>query len=625
MLRRIINNNNTKQQSPQQIVSSSFSALSFATTSSIVVDSIRKNSFVPTKSLLSLPTPSSSDPTPKEGLRRLKDWAFRKYYNLTGKTPSVKKLRKQIKNKDGIQKAAAVIVVAPQPPSVIAVGGKKGEVYAGEKFKILFVARSTAQTHTTDTEDVKAHTEDKIYDFPGGRVEPEDVALCDHDRSLLEGLTMHYGSTMPWIPERVTIIRELADELGVVLDQHTNLRSRRYTEPTFIGIGKLVPFAENISPVQDAERRLDMSYFLLQVSHDAPEELPFTYNWNNRDQDQEERDVIDAKWLTVEEALNMHNAIGSGFKLAPFTQLLIHRIGQFPTSGSLMTTHSLKHRNDVMEMVISEPFVEISDGNFNMHFQREQMPDMPCGKHLLGTLGYELPSDYVEMGSRAALHATVGSFRANRNIIEVSKKKAERLENLNKKKQQDSDEALKSSSSSSFQFRENPVATDNTAKPSIWVNEFRNFGGNRTSIEKSEIFSTSSNGGHQFCDVEGKKTEEAFRTFQNNDNKDESEIVGEAEGKSTEKKKEKENEQKENSNSNEEETTTESTTTKRVIDEPKQKKDLPKMIVHIGSPLMQQTNEIHQAYYNRIIEHRKDTLVETKWAREEARGSTKWH
>ena len=67
------------------------------------------------------------------------------------------------------------------------------------------------------------------------------------------------------------------------------------------------------------------------------------------------------------------------------------------------------------------------------------------------------------------------------------------------------------------------------------------------------------------------------------------------------------------------------TTTSFPKSEPKTDKKIPELVIHIGSPLMQATNEIHQAYYNRIIEHRKAHLLDTKWSREQSRRSSKWN
>lgn len=630
------------------VASTTTSSSSSLSSSSSAPSSSTRGLFTPTRVTLSLPTPAMSEPGPAQAVSRVKDWLSRSYHLLTGRHRGAAALKQRVKGKNGIQKAAAVIVVAPQPGNVTSAAGTKGVKYDGEKFRLLFVSRTTSQTHTSslgtsnyvnthqdgDSHTVDAnsnasarnferiaHSSDKIYDFPGGRVEPEDVVACDHDRSLLESLDAHIGTHMPWIPERVTVVRELADELGIVLDHQGNLRSRKFVIPTNVCVNRLVPFWEQITPLQDGDRRLDVSYFLLQVKPDTPEELEFTPKlWGRSD------DVIDSRWLTVEEALNEHNRIGSGFKLAPFTQFILHHLGQFPTTGSLFSTSQIKYRNDLLEMIIAEPFVDTTDGNYNMHFPRQQMPDMPCGKHVIGSLGFDLPPEYRlgEGAEKVALESVnYGNVRASSNASDMSKNKETIVRDFGDssysanpgkfKEGADVSSSATVAAGSGFGSESSASLHNSTVLPKKKRNILERLGGigsNETSVPIEEVFGKSMNS--KVADL-AKSVDDDENENAKKEKKEAEEIV-EAIGDEVEAHKKTSDKNKKSAAR----TATSSSSAQQ------SQHIVPQMIVHIGSPLMQATNQIHQEYYNRIIQHRRDNLVASKWSREESRRSTKW-
>lgn len=652
MLRRNTTTSSTLSSSFAKSSGLSFLAATFVSQRNDIGSSSISNNgglFKHTGVNLSLPTPAMSEPNPGQAVNRIKDWVSRTFHLFSGRHRGQAALKKKVKGKNGIQKAAAVIVVSPQPGNVTSLAGTKGVRYEGEKFRILFVSRTTAQTHTSSlgtsnyvnthhdgaTSKVDAnsnassknferiaHSSDKIYDFPGGRVEPEDVLACDHDRSLLESLDSHNGTHMPWIPERVTVLRELADELGAVLDHQGSLRSRRYVEPTNICINRFVPFWEQITPVQDGDRRLDVSYFLLEVKSDTPENLEFTPKlWGRED------DVIDTRWMTVEEALNEHNRIGSGFKLAPFTHFILHHIGQFPTVGSLMTTSQLKYRNDLLEMIIAEPFVETTDGNFNMHFPRQQMPDMPCGKHVIGSLGFDIPPEFRDGAEKAALEkVNFGNVRASSNASDMGKNKETIVKDFGDSNYSRNPAAAadKGEDKNGRKIKNFESSDNSTVLPKRKRNILERLGGvgsNETSVPIEEVFSKSMSS----------SAADLTKSYDPNENakyekrKQEQEELEAEEEKISSTSTTHEQQQQEQLE-NEEVTTTTATAASEDLNDnsSSQQHIVPQMIVHIGSPLMQATNQIHQEYYNRIIQHRRENLVATKWAREESRRSSKW-
>ena len=270
--------------------------------------------------------------------------------------------------KSGQRRSASVILIAPTDEVNWGV-----EHHA--RFKLLFVKRSKQMKFMPN-----------LYAFPGGKVDMADFTQCEEDPNIHSAQRYHHGGNMPWVPERVTALRELAEECGVVLDHNGAVRSIKYLQPSYHAIGKLIPFQNWVTPVQET-RRFDTAFFLLPTTKSAPDELLLTLNPD---------EIADARWLCPEEAIYLHNT-SADFRLPPPTQLMVHQMAQFTGSNTLLSWHESRFRNDLLEMKPAAPFVDISDGNFNMHFARETFAsfDMPPGKHVF-SLGYALPKPFVD-------------------------------------------------------------------------------------------------------------------------------------------------------------------------------------------------------------------------------------
>lgn len=277
------------------------------------------------------------------------------------------KYAKETVNAKGIPLAASIILIAPEDFESNPFGRHDGNT--APRMKILFVKRSKQMKFMPD-----------LYVFPGGKVDVEDVKYLAENEMAQRQVRFHEGGSMPWAARRITALRELYEECGVILDTYGKLREKRFMHYDVHSMSRLVPFQHWVTPVQES-RRFDATFFLCPVPATAPEEITLELNPD---------EMADAKWLTPHEAIVMHNDPQSGFKLPPPTQLMVHHLGQFPSVKSACYHYTCRHRNDLIEMPTMEPFVDVSDGNFNMHFPRHLMPEMPCGHHNY-ELGYPIP------------------------------------------------------------------------------------------------------------------------------------------------------------------------------------------------------------------------------------------
>jgi 8-oxo-dGTP pyrophosphatase MutT (NUDIX family) len=261
-------------------------------------------------------------------------------------------LRARTFNADGIKKAASVLLIDRRT------------------FKLLFVKRSASMKFMPD-----------LHVFPGGKCDEADVQQAD---DLI--------SPLPWAAERVSVLRELHEEVGVsvaadggLIGANAAVDASAPPPPPFTldFMQKLVPFSRWITPVQEV-RRFDAAFFICPVSGPADaagaaSSVRLTLS---------EGEIAGAKWLTPQEAAAMHSDRGSGFKLPPPTIVMTHQLAQYKSVDALVEHYARLYGAGVDKMTAVAPLVTIDEpsapggSNLIMQIPDGAVPELKAGKHI---------------------------------------------------------------------------------------------------------------------------------------------------------------------------------------------------------------------------------------------------
>jgi len=240
-----------------------------------------------------------------------------------------------------------------------------------------------------------------LYAFPGGRVDPMDLDIAMKDKTVTKA--MHKKPGLGRLKERIAALRELNEELAVAVEDRAGPQlisdPAKKSMKDFSVISQMVPFQRWITPPQES-RRFDTYFFFLPVQKDVATTVPLIMN---------EGEIADARWLTPQEAYDLHHQADSGFRLPPPTQVIIHILRKHYKDPS----HMLMHYNQMFAPNLGrnplgiEPKVSICPrtGNFLMglteretaeEFEVDEKKGAGQKKILVGDFGYDIPPGFLK-------------------------------------------------------------------------------------------------------------------------------------------------------------------------------------------------------------------------------------
>jgi 8-oxo-dGTP pyrophosphatase MutT (NUDIX family) len=172
---------------------------------------------------------------------------------------------------------------------------------AAASFKVLMMQRHS-----------KARFMPHAYVFPGGGAEDVDHATA---HAVAKGL--------PLASWRMTALRELAEETGLVLDGELNGSSGKAANP--LAASKIVPFAHWVTPKQE-KYRYD-TWFFVAAAQASAMAVPFAMD---------PAEVTDLKWVSPQDALKLHLDPEQAFFLPPPTYLIMHGLCRFKSTAEVI-------------------------------------------------------------------------------------------------------------------------------------------------------------------------------------------------------------------------------------------------------------------------------------------------
>ena len=175
-------------------------------------------------------------------------------------------------------------------------------------FKVLMMKRHS-----------KARFMPHAYVFPGGGAEATDAPMAE----------AALGTQLPLRSWRVTALRELAEETGIVLDASLGGSAGKAVDVA--AATQIVPFAHWITPKQE-KFRYD-TWFFAAAAKPSVLDIPFTMD---------PAEVVDVKWVTPKDAIALHLDPNQEFFLPPPTYLIMHGLTRFSTSSQVINDLELK-------------------------------------------------------------------------------------------------------------------------------------------------------------------------------------------------------------------------------------------------------------------------------------------
>jgi len=179
------------------------------------------------------------------------------------------------------------------------------------------------------------------YVFPGGRVDAKDFDVAEDVEYIPE--------TYSHRPQRVAAVRELYEEVGILMNNMGTPTSAKYSRFTPDHAHLLVPFQRWVTPQQE-KRRFDTWFFMLQMQPDFPEKFPLI---------PQEGEISDALWLSPSEAMRRHADPTVDFKLPPPTFLMLHKLSEYGTAPTAVHDHLMEYGANMGQLPKLEPIINI--------------------------------------------------------------------------------------------------------------------------------------------------------------------------------------------------------------------------------------------------------------------------
>jgi 8-oxo-dGTP pyrophosphatase MutT (NUDIX family) len=233
-----------------------------------------------------------------------------------------------------------------------------------------------------------------LFAFPGGRVDQADAtAAAAATCTRLKGL--------PLAAERVAAIRELQEEMGLLVARDGAVVSQPAGGDATEGAAAPVPFARWCTPASEP-RRFDTWFFAHAVDSDIAASVPLTL---------QPGEVAAAEWVAPDAALEMHADPKASFKLSPPTYIILHQLATaFGTAAAVVDrANALYPNGDVSTMPLVQPVLRV-DSDFNTHI-KSGVTHLADGVH---EFPYGMPNPHGGSGDVLnKLRVHVGSPLAN--------------------------------------------------------------------------------------------------------------------------------------------------------------------------------------------------------------------
>jgi 8-oxo-dGTP pyrophosphatase MutT (NUDIX family) len=243
----------------------------------------------------------------------------------------------------GSKTTARAVVTKPIPAAAVILLAPFKENMPG--FRIAMVKRASTMKFMPD-----------CYVFPGGKIDEADRKLA-LDPEEVPDIYSHGA-------ERVAAVRELAEEIGVTIDRQGNAMCSKFSHYSPAAARLIVPFQRWVTPLAE-KKRFDTWFFAFATRHDFPEKYKLI---------PQPGEIEDAVWISPQEALRLHAVKNSGFKMAPPTFIMMHKLAQYQTAIPVVHEHQLALAMQMDKMPRIMPILHWDPfGVFEMHFPNDRM------------------------------------------------------------------------------------------------------------------------------------------------------------------------------------------------------------------------------------------------------------
>ena len=226
-----------------------------------------------------------------------------------------------------VPRNAATILVLCQP-------------VASTAFKVLMIKRHS-----------KARFMANVYVFPGGCVDEADTKVAQDN--------LPADITLP--SYRAAATRELLEETSLLLNEDGSVSTAANdSKPNVAPSKAFVPYAHWVTPKQE-KYRYDTRFFLHKVQ---PEAISLQLK-------PDPKEVADIRWVTPDEAIELHSTANSNFRLPPPTFLLMHHLSTFENVDDLVAKYSQLYQLRVDDMPRVEPVIDLSKKPHHVYMEKD--------------------------------------------------------------------------------------------------------------------------------------------------------------------------------------------------------------------------------------------------------------